>query len=177
MVRLATWLRPEAQRRFEASVIEWLARAPTRWDRHVARYARQRGQRAAARAVDIVAADHDAQAVHPLLDRRFLATLTRDGGRAGFGDRTAAMLVLFSDLLPEDVLRRRTKAEFSAVFWGPRSRAFAADWDGRGLDEELVDAEALRREWLRETPLFGAALPLQDAWLSGHGAIASDRPA
>jgi asparagine synthase (glutamine-hydrolysing) len=174
MVRLTTWLRPEAQRAFEASIVEWLARSPTRWDRHVARYARQRGQRSAARAIDLLAADHGAVAHHPLLDRRFLATLARDGGRAGYGDRSATMQCLFSDLLPQDVLRRRTKAEFSAVFWGPRARAFAADWDGRGLDDELIDAEALRREWLSETPLFGSALPLQDAWLQAQRAIASD---
>jgi asparagine synthase (glutamine-hydrolysing) len=75
------------------------------------------------------------------------------------------MTELFSDVLPGPVLSRTSKATFGGVFWGPKSREFAETWNGTGLDPELVDPEALRSAWLRELPPYGAALPLQAAWL------------
>lgn len=168
--RLTTWLRPDPQERMEASIADWFAAEPRRWDRHVARFARLRGHVCAVESLDLLAADHGVRTRHPLLDRRFLATLAAEGGRAGYGNRGATLRALFGDLLPVDVLYRRGKAEFSSVLWGPRTRAFAAQWDGRGLDDELVDVDALRREWAREAPLFGSALLLHDAWLAARSA-------
>jgi hypothetical protein len=103
------------------------------------------------------------------LDERFLASLAAWGGHLGRGDRTAVMTELFSDVLPGPVLARTSKATFGGVFWGPASREFADGWDGSGLSAELVDAEALRRAWQESTPVYGAALPLQAAWLFSQG--------
>jgi asparagine synthase (glutamine-hydrolysing) len=70
------------------------------------------------------------------------------------------------DLLPTDVVRRTTKASFNRVFFGEESRAFAVAWSGRGLDETLIEPEALRQEWLSEAPDGRTALLLQSAWLA-----------
>jgi asparagine synthase (glutamine-hydrolysing) len=65
------------------------------------------------------------------------------------------------------VCARPTKAAFDDVFWNRYTRAFLQEFDGTGVDEELVDVEALRRRWLE--PAEGRArdmVPLQAAWLA-----------
>lgn len=170
MPQATTWLHADAQREFELGWADALAREPVRWDRYVMRFARRRSPLVVARTLDLLATDHGSEAVNPLLDRAFLAALAAEGGRAGFGTRSAAMQALFGDLLPLEILTRRSKAEFSPILWGPHTRAFAEAWDGSGVDHELVDADALRREWARDQPVFGASTPLHDAWLSTQAA-------
>ena len=102
----------------------------------------------------------------PLLASAFLAALARLGGRLGLGERSAAMRAVFSPLLDDAIVSRRSKATFGDVFWGPASRQFANDWDGGGLGPRWVDAGALRLAWTEQRPVYGAALPLQAAWLA-----------
>jgi asparagine synthase (glutamine-hydrolysing) len=64
------------------------------------------------------------------------------------------------------VVARRDKAAFNCSRFGPVSREFARTWDGRGVDEGLVDPEALRAAWLSEVPPPATALLLQQAWLT-----------
>ena len=102
----------------------------------------------------------------PLLDPGFVGAFARAGGAGGWGGRTATMDALARDLLPAEVVGRTSKAYFNRVFFGEESRAFAAKWSGRGLDETLVDPEVLRREWLSEIPDFRTSMLLQSAWLA-----------
>jgi len=81
------------------------------------------------------------------------------------------MKALFSDLLPSSILSRKSKASFGAVFWGPRSRAFAEGWDGEGIAPELINLETLRDAWMEPIPVFGSALPLHAAWLSAQHSV------
>jgi asparagine synthase (glutamine-hydrolysing) len=76
------------------------------------------------------------------------------------------MRTFFSDLLPEDVLTRRSKTFFDAAFWGEHSRRFAADWDGEGVDPTLVDLDALAGVWRSEHPEPRSFLLAQAAWLA-----------
>ena len=79
------------------------------------------------------------------------------------------MRALFADLLPDEVLARRTKAEFSEPMFGPLTRRFANDWDGHaGLDGRLLDADALRRVWSAPHPHALSATALQAAWLASE---------
>jgi hypothetical protein len=162
------WLSPEAAR--SASRLAAAARAeqPRSWSRWVDWFARRRSVSAAQWSLSLLAADAGTVLVHPLLDPGFLAAIARAGGRLGLGDRTAAMRAVFGGLLPDAVLARPTKARYSEVLWGRGTRDFAARWDGRGAGE-LVDAVALREEWLKPSPHEDSAMLLHAAWLSEEG--------
>ncbi len=162
------WLKPEAGRRFVAEWAREDADEPRRWDRRVAWYARRRWLTLGVRSLDLLAARHGAQVAHPLLDPRFLAALATGGGLGGYGTRAETIRSLFGDLLPARFFARRTKALFDGALWGERARAFAAGWDGTGVDEELVDLDALRRSWALSSPPFGAETVLQGAWLAAQ---------
>jgi asparagine synthase (glutamine-hydrolysing) len=101
----------------------------------------------------------------PFFDRRFMSAWATKSGWAGPRNRTAAIEELFSDLLPPSVLRRTTKAEFSAAFHRVDEQ-FVSQWAGEGVPVDLVDTEALRREWSSPAPHFASALLLQDAYFT-----------
>ena len=103
-------------------------------------------------SLDRIAADENVAVRHPFLARDFgeaIATLPK---AERFRDRTTAMKGLFGDLLPAEVLERRTKASFDGAFWSEPSRSFTRNWDGAGVDERVVDVAALRMEWRRTRP-------------------------
>jgi hypothetical protein len=79
------------------------------------------------------------------------------------------MQALFSDVLPQAVLCRTTKASFNHAHAGAATREFARTWDGRGVDEELVDVERLRSVWLSDQPTMAAGVLLHSAWLATTG--------
>jgi asparagine synthase (glutamine-hydrolysing) len=156
------WFRPEAARRFTE-----LARGhpdePIRFDRAVRHALRARSLRVAAATLDRLASDARLEA--PLLDPRFVSALAHAGGARGWGGRSEVMRAIAGGVLPDAILARRDKARFNAVFFGDTSRAFAREWTGKGIDESVIDPDALRREWLDPKPDTRAALPLQVAWL------------
>jgi len=160
------WLRPEAARAASRLVATARAEQPRAWPRWVDWVARRRSVCAAQWSLSLLASDADTVLVHPLLDPGFVAAFARAGGRLGFGDRTAGMRAMFGDLLPDDVLCRPTKAEYGEVFWGSGTREFATRWSGAGVDSELVDPDALRREWLKPRPHEDSAMLLHAAWLA-----------
>ena len=160
------WLRPEAALSASRMVAAARAEQPRSWAGWVDWTARRRSVSAAQWSLSLLASDADTVLVHPLLDPAFLAALARTGGRVGFGDRTAGMRAVFGDLLPDEVLCRPTKAEYGEVFWGSGTREFATRWGGRGVDPELVDPNALRREWLKPRPHEDSAMLLHAAWLA-----------
>jgi len=160
-----TWLREEAFVRLARDLADDQADDPLRWDHYQVISRRRRAVDLTLHSLERLCALCNSRFVAPFVDERFLASLAAWGGHRGQGDRTAVMTALFSDFLPRPILSRTGKASFGGVFWGPASRRFAAAWDGSGLSVELVDPEALRRAWLGVLPVYGAALPLQAAWL------------
>jgi asparagine synthase (glutamine-hydrolysing) len=159
------WLRPATRSR--------LARAATRgfeepvlWRAAVRDAAARRGVILPSIAWERLAQASGQKILAPLLDAGFVGALARAGGRCGWGTRAATMNALAGNLLPAEVVGRETKAYFNRVFFAEQSRAFAAAWSGRGLDETLVDPEMLRREWLSDVPDIRTALLLQSAWLT-----------
>jgi asparagine synthase (glutamine-hydrolysing) len=76
------------------------------------------------------------------------------------------MRALFGTLLPRQILERSSKTGFDEAFWRAPSREFAARWDGRGVDERLVDADALAAEWSSPEPDPRSFLLAQAAWLA-----------
>jgi asparagine synthase (glutamine-hydrolysing) len=165
-----SWLRPEAFRRMAVSLADDQANDPLRWDRYQVMSRGRRGADLTERTLEGLCALAGSRFVAPFLDRTFLSSLAAWGGRLGGGDRTEVMTALFADLLPEAVLSRTSKASFGGVFWGPESRRFAEEWDGTGLDGDLIDPAALRRAWMAPVPVYGSALPLHAAWAFAHRA-------
>ncbi len=160
-----TWLRPDARRRMQRSWAAERSSEPPRWDRWLGWWANRRYLAVLGHGLDLLAGDADAVLTHPLLDLHFLAALARAGGHFGFGRRTAVTSLIFGGVLPHEVLVRSGKAVFTDVFWREGSRRFIQDWDGTGVDPDLVDAEALRQALLAPRTDFRIASPLLSAFL------------
>ena len=160
------WIRPEARAELEARTRTDAAREPRRWERRIAYYRHRRHVSLTVRGLELLGAARAVEVRHPLLAPAFLRALARQGGAAGYGERTAAMLALFVDLVPRELLTRRAKAEFGRALWKDEARAFAASWDGSGIDPELVNPDRLRDAWAEPSPFFGANTLLQQAWLA-----------
>jgi asparagine synthase (glutamine-hydrolysing) len=159
------WLRPEAQARLGREIAEEEAYDTRRWDRHVRRVPHLRYLAVAMRHMRRITATVDARSETPFLDPALCESLARAGGWRGFGGRTATLRALFSELLPDDVLARTDKATFGKAYFTDETQRFAAEWSGKGLDDELVDAQVVREVWMRPEFDFRSALLLQSAWL------------
>lgn len=161
------WLRPEAERADREAEIRGGTTAPVRWDDFVRdSWWPSRYRRIAESSVALVVGIHDAVACSPLTDPAVLASIALEGGRAGFRSRTVAMEHLVGDLLPAELLTRRTKAKFNGAFWNRHSREFVARWDGTGVDENVVDGDVLRGMWTGQDgqPDGRTFLLLQSVW-------------
>lgn len=163
------WLTPLGRTRIAAALGDLRATSPLGWDRRVRqRFWRDRYFRVCEDTFTVLGAYHDVAVVHPFVDEQVLDALASAGGFAGFGSSQELMSELFGDLLPDRVVRRRTKGSFTDPLWTPTARSFAADWSGEGVDEELVDPVALRRQWLEEDRHLLSTTLLQQAWLHDH---------
>jgi asparagine synthetase B (glutamine-hydrolysing) len=146
------------------------------WSRSVERFAHARSFAALRRGQDLVAAANGARIEHPFLAPEVLAAAAVAGGRLGLGGRTAAMRLLVGDLLPEELVSRRTKASFGDALWTHVARAAAcADetLDAVRVDHELahlLDLDGLRRTWRQPQPPHMTTSLLQAAVMSlgGH---------
>jgi asparagine synthase (glutamine-hydrolysing) len=168
------WLRPAAKRAVAAAIAANDASEPVRTREHLRWILGLRALRVGVACFELVARDYGASLGTPLLEPGFAATLTREPGRSFYMDRTRAMRALVGDLLPADVCERTSKAVFQDPFWNRHARAFVEHWDGRGVDEALVDADALRDYWRSPEPVAQSMTLLQSAWLATRGPAGSD---
>ena len=146
------WLRPDAQRAVQDTIAAGAAEEPLRWRTRFARLLGSDYMEAALSSLAALGADCDVEVSHPLNDARFLSALASLPRRERFHSRSEAMAMLVGDLLEPEVLSRSTKARFDGVLWTRHSRALVAQWDGEGVDPELVDIDRLREEWASPTP-------------------------
>lgn len=160
------WMRPEAEAEVKRQLVEFRARTPRTWTGAVGWWWRSRYREVLTATVEGLARDAGAQIVQPFLDPRVVAAFTRHFGMAGPIDRSAAMRDLFADVLPDDILDRRSKAHFTDAFISEHSRAFAASWDGNGVDGTLVDPDRLAAEWGAEHPDPRSLSLMQATWLA-----------
>ena len=167
------WLQPAARREVVAALARGAASEPVGWRRRFEWLLGQRPLQLGLESLDLLGGDYGAAVLHPLLDPVFVASIASLPAATRFLDRNAALETLFANLLPPALLSRRTKAVFTAPLWGEPSRSFAADWDGSGVDPELVAVEKLRRRWrVEQEP--GPHTLLQSLWLSSGRASARD---
>jgi asparagine synthase (glutamine-hydrolysing) len=164
-----TWLLPEARAELTRQLVVHECSEPLDWRRAVWREISRRAAIEANRTFERFADDAGAVAASPFLDPRFVASFAHAGGRLGYTGRNAANRSLFSDLLPEEVLTRSTKATFNASVFQHHTRAFARQWTGVGVPLEFVDPERLRAQWQSDSPHACTLLLLQAAWLAQNG--------
>lgn len=162
------WLRPPAAERW-ATLVGELAVVPLRWDTATRRAIRRRYMEVFLSNVDASITEYGCRPVIPFVDPEFVEALARAGGPLGWGGRTEIFRRLFSDVLPEAVIARSSKASFNSTRWGPDEREFARTWDGTGFDDAFVDPELLRAEWLTENPHSTADFLLHVAWAHSQG--------
>lgn len=160
------WLRHEARLRHHRLLAADAADEPLTTRRSLEWLLTRRATAVSSHNYGLLAADHGLELHEPLLDPRFVRSLAATAGTWGFSSRTEAMRALFDDLLPAPVLSRRTKAYFNRALVGEATRTFAEDWDGTGIDPQLVDSEVLRAEWLSDFPSAIATPLLHSAWLA-----------
>jgi asparagine synthase (glutamine-hydrolysing) len=171
-----TWLREEALSALTRALAADAAAEPMEWRRAVRRHLRTRTVRSGLATLDSLAREADVASFHPLLDTAFVDALCRAGGRSGYLDRTATLRALFGDHLPEAVLTRTTKATFGRAAFNEYSRAFVAQWNGDGIDGDLVDVDALRAVWRAEVPHGMSYALLQASWLAAQGGDGGPTP-
>jgi asparagine synthase (glutamine-hydrolysing) len=168
------WLAPAANGELARAYARDLARFPLRWDARVREWWRSRYLHLTLQMAALLAADSDVEIAHPFLDAGFVSSLAADVGARGFRNRAYAMELLFGDVLPPEVRRRRTKASFDAVLWNRHSRAFAAELVADRLDRTLhltgtgaaVDPAGLARVWSEPAPPANSFLLLKACWLA-----------
>jgi asparagine synthetase B (glutamine-hydrolysing) len=173
---LFPWLRPEARREVERWVAADAVAEPLRWEHRYRHLLGSPTLQHGLAGLAGLAAGHDVAIAHPLHDPLFLATLAALPPARRHRSRSQAMTDLVGDLLPAEVLRRSTKAHFAQVLWGDASRALAAQWDGEGVDPELVDVDRLRALWSQPEPDTQTITLLQSVWMRARSA-ASPPPA
>jgi asparagine synthase (glutamine-hydrolysing) len=162
------WLAAEQALTTDVIMADDAAETPLDYRRSVVRHRRRRNVIAGQVNYGRVLADAQVDLVQPFYDAGFAAGLASSGGRLGHLSRTSLMRMLFSDVLPDAVLSRDTKARFGAVAVGETARQFMAEWNGEGVDPRVVDVEIFRQACLQPTPNFSVQALLQTAWLACH---------
>lgn len=161
------WLREDAaqelKRRFETET-DW----PLTWPAGLRAGLATRYTELVRTALDAFAREEGMRLIEPFYDARMITAVANVGPKEGYRSRGDALGRLFPGLLPPEALSRSTKAHFTGLAWGPRAQAFAAAWDGSGLDDGLVDVNEVRAEWARERPSALSLGCLHQAWFASQ---------
>jgi asparagine synthase (glutamine-hydrolysing) len=160
------WLRPaveeELSRRDAADVAAFALHA----GRNTWQFATRRCARLGYDTMRQLGHAMEVEYVQAFAEPALVASTAAAGGFLGWTGRTATMRSLFGDLLPREVLERRTKALFANAVFTHHTREFARRWNGTGVDTTLVNPDALRDTWLSADPHAPSMTLLQQAWLA-----------
>ena len=164
------WLRPDVDRHVRRQAVAWYADQPFRFDDALLGWWwRSKYLQYGRTSLTLVAQDHDVVVYEPFSDPLLIRAMAQRGSLTGFPSRAAAMEDLFGDLLPPATTKRESKALFTDVLFNRHSRAFAAEWRGGGVPDDLVDQRRLREAWLAPEGDCRTLLLLQSAWLTEVG--------
>jgi asparagine synthase (glutamine-hydrolysing) len=103
----------------------------------------------------------------PLVDPEFLGSLSGSLRWHDYRGRRHLLRTLFADLLPKAIIDRRGKIAFNTALFGPYTREFAAEWDGRGTPAG-VNGEWLKNHWQSSEVSAGTAPLLHHVWLAAQ---------
>lgn len=170
------WLRPAPLQRVLDAWVEQDSVEPFGWGKEFNWWRTLRYWQVARRSLAVLASDADARIVHPFADPGFSQALAGLPPNRRFGDRSAAMEMLFGDALPASVIGRANKATFDGAFFNVHSRRLVETWQGEGADLAYVDVDVLRDNWTGSEPDARSFLLLQSAWLAReHAALVSQQ--
>ncbi|MPZ64379.1 MAG: hypothetical protein GEU83_02235 [Pseudonocardiaceae bacterium] len=160
------WLREHVEtllaRRYSEDVAAYALHA----GRHAWQFVARRGTRRGYETFRTLGSEIGVEYGHPFQDAGFVGAVAAAAGFWGWTGRTTTMRYLFDDVLPRAVLERRTKATFNTAVFREHTRDFARQWNGDGVDTELVDPDVLRENWLSDFPHAPSTVLLQQAWLA-----------
>ena len=159
------WLAPDAAGAYTRALARE-TEEPLWWGRSVVDGWWRSRQRLALTASIAAACGEDVQVAHPFMEPTFLGAVAGALWRTGFPSRAAAMDLLFGEALPQAVRQRSSKAAFFVPFVNRYSRAFIRSWDGTGVNETLVDVQALQACWDEARVDARSYALLQSAWLA-----------
>lgn len=159
------WLRAEARRLATEQAASDAAREPRLLRGRMRWWQRLRYLQLGTASLELAAFEVSVMLVHPLLAPEFWSAAAEVAAPHGFTGRADGMQRLFGDLVPAEIVQRTSKARFDEVCWTDRARAFAGRWDGCGVPDEFVDAEALALNWAQAKPSAQSFTLLQSAWL------------
>jgi Asparagine synthase len=144
---ITSWLREEALH----AVVDRAAADGLSYARHAGTHTRQlvthRAMRRLIDSLQALGAEVGTSYRAPFCEPAFAASLGRSLTRFGPTNRTESMSRLFADLVPPRVMARPDKGVYNNAVFTDELQAFAASWDGSGVDPTLVDTEALRTSW------------------------------
>jgi asparagine synthetase B (glutamine-hydrolysing) len=166
---LLPWLRPAAQREVWARWTADTASEPLRWQQRFAWWRRSRYVRIGLDSLARMAAELRVEVRSPFVEPGFSAALAALPADRRVFSRTSAMREFFGELLPPELLARRTKSHFDQAFWNRHSRALAEEWDEGDVDPAVVDSRALREQWSLPIPDARSFFLLQSVALAREG--------
>lgn len=172
---VAPWLRAEAREEYQRQLAEEVAAEPLVWAQSLWWHLSWRSVQVASANLGLLAREQGTELYQPLLDPGFVASFGHTAGPLGHRGRTNAMRSVFAGLVPDEVLARTTKPDFTSAVFGDWTKDFVTHWDGSGVDTAVVDPEALGRAWQTASPPAGTSLLVQQAWLSKVGAHGTGR--
>ena len=98
-----------------------------------------------------------------------VAAVAAEGGFWGWTGRTADHArPVRRPAAPRGAGAHAPRRCFANAVFTRYTREFARTWNGTGVDTDLVDAEALRENWLSPTPHAPSMTLLQQAWLAAR---------
>ena len=162
------WLHPDVETELARKDAADMAAFALHAGRNTWQFATRRCARIGYETMRSLGAEMNVEYVQAFAEPAVVAAVAARAGFLGWTGRTATMRTLFGDLLPREVLERRTKALFANAVFTRHTREFARTWNGTGVDTDLVNPEALRDNWLSPTPHAPSMSLLQQAWLAEH---------
>ncbi|MGC0142898.1 asparagine synthase-related protein [Pseudactinotalea sp. Z1732] len=136
-----------------------------------------RTRAALAQTYAAMATEYGSTVEDPFWHGEFLDSYIRHAPRYGYGDRTEAMTAVFGQVLPKEILRRSSKAHFNSAYFGRSAQEFARQWDGTGVDADVVNVEELRLALLHDPVPAPVGLLMQQAWLAQQSTCPDSRTA
>jgi Asparagine synthase len=172
--RAATWLTAEGRVHLRSALAADTVARPLGWGRLLRRWMwRSRYFRVCVENFAVVGRGFDVGVHHPFAEAAVLQAFAEAGPFAGLGGRHEILRMLTGDLLPDEVIQRRSKGGYTDPLWTETAIRFAREWSGRGLEGLPVRPDAVRAAWLRDDRTLLTTTLLQAAWLADHGGVAA----